>query len=112
MGIPRIVTNALSALLWLIAWFYLTLKCVPAGEKEKFRILALNPFILTAFGAVYIAFLTREFLSFKYKVKGRPLDKTMRENWSEPFVKVSLIAGASALLLSLVGFLVYRSQLK
>lgn len=112
MGIPRIVTNFLSFLLGFIAFGYLQLRYSAAGDRERFRLLVHNPFILAAYAALYVAILTREFLSFKFKVKGRTLDKLMRENWSEPFVKVSIFAAGSVLLLFLIGAFVFRSQLK
>ncbi|HEY4740400.1 MAG TPA: hypothetical protein VIH76_07390 [Candidatus Acidoferrales bacterium] len=112
MGIPRIVTNLLAFMLWFIALYYLQLRFSSAGNREKFRLFAHNPFILMAYAALYVGILTREFLSFKYKVKGRTLDKFIRENWNEPFAKVSMVALASMLLLFLIGFLSLRSQLK
>jgi hypothetical protein len=112
IGIPRIVTHLLAFILFFIALYYLQLRFSSAANREKFRLFAHNPFILMAYAACYVGILTRDFLSFKYKVKGRTLDKFMRENWSEPFVKVSIIAGASMLLLFLIGALELRSQLK
>jgi hypothetical protein len=112
MGIPRVVTNFLSFLLGFTALYYLTLRYSAAGDREKIRLFVHNPFTLAAYAALYIAILTREFLSFKYKVKGRALEKFMRENWREPFVRASMFALASTFLLFLMGFLVYRFQLK
>ncbi len=112
MGIPRIVTNLLAFLLGFIALYYLQLRYSSAGDGVKFRLFAHNPFIVTAYAALYVAILTREFLSFRFKVKGGSLDKFMRANWSEPLVKVSIAATASMLLLFLIGAFVFRSQLK
>jgi hypothetical protein len=112
MGIPRIVINFLSFLLAFIALYYITLRYSATGDREKLRRFVLNPFILTSYAALSIAILTREFLSCKYNVKGRALEKFMRENWREPFVRDSMFALASTFLLFLIGFLVYRFQLK
>ena len=112
MGIPRIVTNFLSFLFVLVAWVYLTLRYAPATERGESQLFVHNPFFLAAYAALYTSILTREFLSFKYKVKGRTLDKVIWENRSEPFVRVAIVALASSLLLILIGSLVYRSQLK
>jgi hypothetical protein len=112
IGIPRIVTNFLSFLLFFILFGYLQLRYSAAGDGERFRLFVRNPFILASYAALYIAILTREFLSFKFKVTGRALDKFMRENWSELFVKVSVFATGSMLLLFLIGAFVFRSQLK
>jgi hypothetical protein len=112
IGVPRIVTNFLGFLLGFVVLVDLQLRFVAPGDKEKVQVFLHNPFILTAYAALYVAILTREFLSSKYQVKGRTLDKFMRENWNEPFVKVSTIALASMFLLFVVGALVYRFQLK
>ena len=112
MGIPRIVTNFLSFLLGFIALYYLTLRYAAAGDTEKIHRFVHNPFILAAYASLYLAILSREFVSSKYKVKGKALDRFMRQNWSEPFVRVSMFALASMLVLFLVGSVFYRFQLK
>jgi hypothetical protein len=112
MGIPRVVTNFLSFVLGFIALYYLTLRYAAPGDRERIRLFVHNPFVLAAYAALYVAILSREFASSKYKVKGKALDKVMRENWSEPSVKVSMYALASMLLLFLVGCVLYRFQLK
>lgn len=112
MGIPRIVTSVLAFVLFFIALVYLQLRYVSPGDRVKVRLFLHNPFFLAAYAALYVGLLAREFLSFKYKVKGRALDKAMRENWSEPFVKISMFALVSMFLLLLIGSLVYRLQLK
>jgi hypothetical protein len=83
-----------------------------AADKQKFYLLLRNPFILMSYASLYLCFLVREFLSSKYKVTGRALDKSMRENWSDPFVKVYVVGVAFMLLLFLIGSLVFRFQLK
>lgn len=65
-----------------------------------------------ACAGLYLAMLTRGFLSSKYKAKGLALDKIIRKNWSDPFVKVYWVGGACMLLLFLIGSVVYRFQLK
>ena len=116
LGIPRISTNLLAWLLWFYVCFLLTMRFVPvtdrAVDKQIFYLLLRNPFILMSYASLYLCFLVREFLSSKYKVTGRALDKSMRENWSDPFVKVYVVGVACMLLLFLIGSLVFRYQLK
>lgn len=114
LGIPRIVTNLLAFLLWFYVWFFLTIRYVSGTEldRQRFRLFLHNPFLLIAFAALYICLLVRGFLSSKYKVRGRALDKSIRENWSDPFVKAYWVSGACMLLLFLIGSLLYRAQLK
>ena len=112
MGIPRIVANVLTFVLYFIALYYLQLRFVSPGDKEKVRVFQHNPFILAAFAVGYVGYVIREFLFFKYKVKGRALDKVIRKNWSDPFVKLNIFALASMFLLFLIGSLWYRFQLK
>jgi hypothetical protein len=116
VGIPRIATNLLAWLVWFYLCFLLTIRYVPAADRvavrQKFRLALHNPFFLMAYASLYLCFLVREFLSSKYNVRGRALDKSIRENWSDPFVKVYWVGGACMLLLFLIGALYYRFQLK
>lgn len=111
-GVPRIAINLLAYLLWFYVWFFLTIRYVPGADRQKFRLLLHNPFFLMAYGALYLAMLMREFLSSRYQAKGSAVDKIIRENWNDVFVKVYWFSGACMLLLFLVGAFVYRHQLK
>lgn len=107
LGIPRIAIILFAWLLWFYVWYFLTIRYFleldRAADKQRFRLLLHNPFILMAYASLFLCFVVREFLSSKYKAKGLALDKIIRANWRDPFVEAYWVGGACMLLLFLIG---------
>lgn len=105
LGIPRLATNLLSYLVGPYVAYLLTLKYVPGADYRTYRLFTHNIFILLAYGVFYCFFLTHEFLSFKYKAKGTELNKIVRKNWTDPFVRISWMCFLMSFVLFLIGCL-------
>ena len=112
LGIPRIVTSLLGYLLVPYAWYFFTIEYATDVDKERFRQAAHNPFFVMAYACLYLTVLVRGFLSSESRLRGQALDKSIRQSWSDPLVKIYLVGGACVMLFLLIGTLLYRSQLK
>src|ERR1700694_5054079 len=88
LGIPRLIIDLLGYLLGPYVLFLLTTRSIAEPDKEAFRLLVSNPFILTAYGIFYLTRVTHRFL--EADLKGRPREEQVRvwQNYRDPFVTI------------------------
>jgi len=106
LGVPRIVTNLLTYLIWPFVIYLVMDRYIPFHERQELHNLVHNRWILTGYGSFYAVVVLDSYLCFTYSLDGTDAFKrfrVFRKNSRDVFVRTYWAALILSLLISLVG---------
>lgn len=113
-GIPRIVTNSLTYILFPYICYRLSVRNLSSSDKLAVRLALHNAFFVVAYCTFYVSLVTEWFLRHHYNSGKLRIEERLtfvRKNWGDPIVKINCISFWTSFLLFIVGAFYFRQKL-